>query len=680
MSNCKRCGVSVPDGHTLCQNCQSDVWSAFSAADSADSVGAPATENTHYIGSAFDMPFCDSDDNLGFDFTLSGQRKTHKIREKRQRKRLSKRAKRNVAVAAVVAVAVAAVLVADSVFGIFPRKTVTPVVYVKDSAATLAGSNGSLYGNIDFSGNALSANRDIGGVERICFSPNYKYMYIAEESNYESDKYTLYMRKTFSNETYPSDKCGLIVGTGISGRYYLIDGGRSVLYYKFNGTGELRCYTFGGDSNRLCENVSAFGVLGDEKVVYIGKSSSLNVATVTSDGQLNTEKIDSDVESLYLPSDYGTESNNFFYMRRDRNYVSGEETFSLCYYNGKSSTVAEGVSSLIYPEFDTGAAYYSVLKAKEFRASDIIDDDCSVSDANIGPSDGYTLSLDEMFAARRNAIRSAGLDEWKVSVNLTCLKYFDGKGNVSDICESYGSLICGTEAGGVRIIYTEYSASSERQPFSSLAFDQLSYSYFSSTLRNLIKDSYEISGTYLSNAGSQNEVAASEMNMGCFSADGKHYAVGYVSKARDTDADCTVYKGAVGAAAKAVCSNATDIFFCGDKLISIDADGLARADGEIIAKKVNQYSVNTRGDAAYILSDVQSGIGKFARYSGGTLSDIDSGVRSYYSVSDDCLMYLRDFNATTLSCDLYIQNGKAKSRRVDTGVSALIRTGVVKAG
>lgn len=642
--------------------------------------------------SLFDVPFNDSNENLGYEIP-------------KFRNTITKRTKKKLRIGGIVLAAVA-LLTAGAIvlcnyfninIGIFESSPEVPVLYLNGSAVYLTTSKGGIPNDIHYSDRISTLSNSIfeGEIKRLSFTDDYRRMLVVEEYDSSRGTYTLYERETYSDNWKTEESNGTLIDNGMCSPYKLICNGDAVIYIKLSGDiTELCVYSFSdGTVKKIASGVNSFSVLNKNSVLYL-LDGNMHTLTYNSHSDFSSKVTAEYVEQIVTAYDCGyIDSTDYFYVTIKAEYVTQDmET----YYNsgemhfvkdGVDTVIDSGVSEIVMPCFADGTAYYYKSEYAVLGVSDFIEDDCEESDAEyakkLSPDDDlYTESKEGWAKYLRYNLRNITYGNQTISIFQlgvsseikTDLWYTDGKNgtkvaaNITDIISS--------DADSKTVVYKHCVYDVERMLFSEVEQSYIQNGY---SLVNYCADILLPKYTTI------------QFGVSC----GEKSAVldaSYVRQAKCTSDSTTLFyidtekaKTEVGtlksvsltdfSACETVVETIESFDVIGNSAVSMGQNGELYYNNEKIGQNVESYQAAEDGNTVVFMSDydTNSGVGTLKCIRNSNVETICSDIHSFAIYDEKILAYIGDYNKAEKIGTLYIASGIKEGKATANKAQSLIR-------
>lgn len=640
--------------------------------------------------SLFDVPFNDTNENLGYEIPKFRNTMTKKTRKKLRIGGI---------VLAALALLTAGAIVLSNYFnvniGIFESAPEVPVLYLKGTSAYLTTSKGGIPGDIHYSDRIGTLTNSIfgGEIKRLAFTPDYKRMLVVEEYDSSSGMYTLYERETYSDKWKTEENNGTLVDNGICSPYKLICGGSSIIYLKLSGDiPELCVYSFSdGTVKKIDSGVTYFSVLDENRVLYL-LDGNMHTLTYKSHSDFSTNVTVEYVEQVFTAYDYGyTDKADYFYLTIKAEYVT-EDT----YYNsgelhfvkdGKDTVIDSGVSEVVMPCFADGTAYYYKSEYLSLGVSDFIEDDCEESDAKYvevlsADEDIYTTSKENWAKYLRYNLRNIKYGSQTFSVFNSGVKseiksdlwYTDGK-NGTKLAENVTAVIS-TDEKSKTIVYKNRVYNIEKVLFSEVDQSYIQYAYsLVSYCSDILLPEYTTTQFGVSSGEKSAVLEASYIRQAECTSDATTLYYIDTEKEKTETGMLKSINLTDFSACETVVETISSFEVVGNAVVSMGQNGEMYYNNEKIGQNVESYQAAENGNTVVFLSDYDSnsGVGTLKCIRNNNVETICSDIHSFAVYAEETLAYVGDYNKAEKVGYLYIASSIKEGKATANEAQSLIR-------
>ena len=620
-----------------------------------------------------EVPFRDTEYNIGYTIP-----KMKMVVSKQTRKKIAFSS----LIVSCVALLIAGFILLDSMFGILPRVVDTPVMYIKSGNLFLTGTSGKRPENFAYEGNAFQIST---GVQRVHFSPYSNDVFVIQNYNTKTGAYNLYVRSNGEVSTQ-----GFKVDENVVGEFKYVLRGKSIIYLKGLSSYDLYIYNIEShESKRLMYSVTDFGLLDDQRIVVRTRMGDLKIANVASRGKGMVEEIAKDTESVYF-DDEATKS--FFFVKSLKNTETSEKVSELYRYaNDKVEKVASNVDSVVAYSCADDWAYCTGENDYNLTVGDLINDDCEKTDRESTEGVSWEGGMSQEMArmVKRNLIRDR-LFPMPVPLETFALTYYS-KGEATEVSKYCTDIIFNGERKddanknwaeleqGAAVVYKEYIPGTTLFTFSELPDEMLSLNSFgsyASDYYDVLKNNVVYCAAVKNKASQLVYTAVKDNNISFSKNFDAIYYIDYVEKEDCGDLMQVRIDGKGFGSPEAIAVNSTVTEFYMLKngtAVYVDSNNTIYAGGEALAHRISEYSVNSAADCVAVLAETIDVGSRLVVFKDGVKKAIDESVRSVCFNDDTTLSYIKEYDKVAGGGDFYICKNFNTSRRIDTGVSSLVK-------
>lgn len=650
---------------------QTEYFNTIANVDEAEEE--PDVYDLYPPSNLLEVPFRDTEYNIGYTIP-------------KMKMVVSKQTRRKIAftslIVSCVALLIAGFILLDSMFGILPRVVDTPVMYIKSGNLFLTGTSGKRPENFAYEGNAFQIST---GVQRVQFSPYSDDVFVIQNYNNKTNTYNLYIRSDGEVSTQ-----GVKIDENIMGEFKFVQRGKSIIYLKGISSYDLYIYNLESrESTRLIYSVTDFGLIDDQHVAVRTRAGDIKIANIAAKGSGAIEEIVKDTDSVYFDADA---TKSFFFVKTLKNTETFEEVSELYRYaDGKTEKVASNVERVVAYSCADDWAYCTGDNDYNLTVGDLIDDDCEQLDreSTEGVSWEGGMSQEVARMIRRNLLRDR-LFPVPVPLETYALTYYS-KGEATEVSKYCTEVIFNGERKdatgknwaeleqGAAVVYKEYIPGTTLLKFSEVPDEMLNLNTFG-TYANDYFDVLKKNVVYCAAVkGKSSQLIYNSVKDDNISFSKNFDAIYYIDYVEDDKCGDLMQvridgKGFGTPESVAVNSIVTEFYLLKNgTIIYVDSNNTIYAGGEALAHRISEYSVNRAADTVAILAETIDIGSRLVVFKDGTKKAIDESVRSVCFNDDTTLSYIKEYDKVSGGGDFYICKNFNTSRRIDSGVSSLVK-------